>query len=260
MDVFKSFSFGRLIKTFLPGFVCLLSAILIVDGAISLMIGNSHPILDWAQANPVIATALAIPWAIILGILCNTLFFLYLAPVFIKSYYRKHASDFVRSEEEIIDYLLAHHACKVIPVGLLKKIRGEIDDYYFTLPYTSVEKVVFLQESFWDYHEFQLNLAFVLLLFSCALLFHLWVDRVFVALDASTSIAVVAVAVLLTMTISLLLLRAARTNYDSHRKRSLSLILGAFAQSMENQPPEKAQVDLMEEYVNELATEASHAP
>ncbi len=75
MNIFGAFTFGSLIKTFLPGFVWLIAiAILVADGA--QLLGIETDIWTQAKSKDQAALVLAIPISILLGLLSNVIVFM----------------------------------------------------------------------------------------------------------------------------------------------------------------------------------------
>lgn len=232
MDLLGTFGFGRLIRTFLPGSVILFAVALAVDGVLYL-IGVSYSVMGWVQEHEVLGTACAIPLALIFGVLSNTLSFMYLRPYIIKKPYKRELADFVRDEAEIIDHLVNKHASRVLPPALVNLTKNQISTIFFALPYTSAENTAFLLDSYWYFHESQLNLAFATITLCAAILFYLVAYGVFAWLGLGRSIVVVSLLLIFTIFIVLAFIKAAQTNYREHTRKRLSLILGAFASSSE---------------------------
>jgi hypothetical protein len=233
MDLLGTFGFGRLIRTFLPGSVILFAVALAIDGALYLIVGVPYGVVRWMQEHEVLGTACAIPLALIFGVLSNTLSFMYLRPHIIKKPYKRDSADFVRNEEKIFDYLINTHVSRVLPRKLANLVENQISMLFLALPYASAENTAFLLDSYWYFHEAQLNLAFATITLCAAILFYLGAYGVFAGLGLGRSIVVVSLLLIFTIFIVLAFVRAAQTNYREHTRKRLSLILGAFASSSE---------------------------
>lgn len=87
MEVFSAFSFGRLIKTFLPGFLSFIALCLFFDFVLQHPDGNRSVLLDWVNrstSSALVISFVSIPISTILGVMSNTLVFSLLLNSFIR--------------------------------------------------------------------------------------------------------------------------------------------------------------------------------
>ena len=227
MNVFGAFSFGRLIKTFLPGFIILLSIPLYAE-AMLLAVGSGHSLLHWTYSNAVLASVISIPLSLILGIISNIVFFAFLTERIIRKPFNENNQAFNDTQQKISEWIVSHYEAKdVIPRDIFKDFKNYIDLDFFLLPQIQLDKLIFLQESYWYYLEFQLNLILSLVLFAVSILFlysvhvfktgfNLWSYLFFVVLCSFVLSFLIYIS-----------LKAAKLNYEKHRKKLLSLQLGA---------------------------------
>ena len=225
MNVFGSFSFGRLIKTFLPGFMILLAGIGYGE-AFLLFSGNDNAIIEIATENPVFFVAFSIPFSIIFGIFTNTVTFSYGLDLLVRRHHQKENGEFYEYESTLKSSALKHYAdCLFENEGTRNQFMKYCDFQYFTLRTLPLEKFLFLEDSYWYYLEFQLNtilaLCFGAPVFIGTLSLFLW-SQVFSNL---TRCVILSFAVLLGFCCLRILLKAARINFDRYKKKNLSLLI-----------------------------------
>jgi len=229
MNVFGTFTFGRLIKTFLPGTVLFASALLYLD-AVANLFGLDFSVINWAIGNPILTTLATIPGSIILGILLNTVVFGGLLDVLVRQPVNSEMSEFNVLRDSIVDCTLnTSETNTLIPSDIYDTFKEHVDFDSFMLPRVDLDKLVYIRESYWYYLEFQVNVALASV-FSLTGVFFWWIrhDTV-VGLTAGPALVLAAALILVTGLVFVALIRAARLNYMRHKKKLLSLWIGQMA-------------------------------
>jgi hypothetical protein len=222
MELFGSFGFGRILKTLLPGFVALLGMLGYAELTI-IAINGTPIIIPFALARAGAFSAAAVPVAIILGVLSNTVCFVYAH----RALQRHHAAHVPRYYElaEVFRELLAQ---RIITTSNSSRdaalfIVAEADISGLLLPLLQVDKLAFVKERFWSYGEFQLNmLAAVTFAIPAALWW--WV-----ALPSSSQHSPLLLFMLLIAYgfFARLSIKAAWLNFKAHKMKTLSFQLGS---------------------------------
>jgi hypothetical protein len=226
MNVFGAFSFGRLIKTFLPGFVVLMSIPLYVESVL-LIANSSHSLLNWIYANAILASALAVPLSLIFGIISNIVFFTFLTDRLIRKPFIEGNQDFNKTQQRISEWITSHYEDKnLIPSDIFGDFKKYIDLDFFLLPQLQLDKLVFLQESYWYYLEFQLNLILSVIVFAIAILLRVSVYTFKSEASLCFYILFVILSMMFFVSVINISLKAAKINYDRHKRKLLSLQVG----------------------------------
>jgi hypothetical protein len=237
MNLFSSFTFGRLIKTFIPGFVLLMSLLIILDGYLRAHHGPSAMVyLDLPNSSAVIVSS-AVVLCIILGLISNTIVFAGLNdwlvrapvkkahPVLFEA--KKHVENMISETyiRNIRGRLAGDSACQSAESGeniWIDQAESQIDAEYVILREFDTSKILYIQEQYWYYMELHINLAFSIAVMIPSFLFrdisvhgHMTFDRdlAFIAI----SIGMIA-----------FLVRMAKSNYLRHSKKILSLFCSFF--------------------------------
>jgi hypothetical protein len=169
MNVFGAFTFGGLIKTFIPGCVWL-GALLLAWRALRLFVPAlselPFPETSTGQQN---ALVLAIPVAILLGLLSNIVVFMGFNDLLVRNPVRRNDWPLF----ELYDWLVRELRTEYW--GLLKCGEARLqaafslhsDVELLTLQAVGVENLAYVREQYWFHMEFQVNLllaTFVMLL------------------------------------------------------------------------------------------------
>jgi hypothetical protein len=222
MELFGSFSFGRLLKTFLPGFVALLGAIAYFELTI-IAVHGAPMIIPFALARAGAFSAGAIPVAIILGVLSNSVCFVYAHRVL-----QRHHAAHVPRYYELAKLLQELLATRIITTSNCSRdtavlVVEETDLSGLLLPLQPVEKLTLLKERFWSYGEFQLNMLAAVTFAMPAVLW--W----WAALPSSSRHSPLLLLMLLITYgfFARLSIKAAWLNFKAHKMKTLSFQLGS---------------------------------
>jgi hypothetical protein len=224
MTILNGLGFSRLIKTVVPG----LLLVGIVGGyadLISSFVGHGDPVFQWAQRNVSLAAALALPLSIALGILSNTVMFGWANDRLIRQQFDREQPGVSRMEQELLEHAIALKASDF--KQQLADAQVILDLEYLLIGEVELEKLTFLQESYWYYLDFQMNVGLALAL-AAPLLAGLSAKGILLLspkiwIAVTLGIAVIPLSALLLM----FLLKAARLNYHKHRVKRLSLLIAA---------------------------------
>lgn len=228
MDIFGSFTFGRLIKTFLPGFVIFLSLCTYVDIFFYNFFDATY-LYNFAKSDSALFVAFSIPFSIILGVLSNTLFFTYFTRALITKNHYKHFPEFYDFQKKVFDIVKCRVADTLrIDDPSKDRFDKSIDVESFLLSKTDVDKVIYASECFWYYLEFQLNILWAFS-FMLPAVITVWI---MFALKKNMTPSVILmfsalIIVIFTLTCRMLLI-SARKNFYFHKKQYLSLLLGSY--------------------------------
>lgn len=240
MNLFSSFTFGRLIKTFFPGFILLISAILILD-VLSKWFHQGKPIIDFQSASQHGAemVAICIALSMLLGLLSNTFVFAgfndFLVRRNVKKNYRnifeaKSAIEKEISLKCIDDIKLKSKICDEDAA----KIFIELDAEYIAMHEFDSSKMIYIQEQYWYYMELHTNLALSILVMCFSFVMRdvfvnsLLRQEVFFRDLAAIFIAIPMACFLITM---------ARVNYRKHNTKMLSLLSSYFREMQSDDVP-----------------------
>jgi len=226
MNIFGAFTFGSLIKTFLPGFVWLV-AIGIVEADISRAMSAPPLMLTFIQAHEQTAVVLAIPAAILLGLLSNMVVFMGINDRLVRQPVRRDNPALF----QLYDRLTAGIRDRTwAPLGctddaLRTAFHAHADVELILLPILGVDKIAYMREQYWYHLEFQINLLLSIVVIFLALLF----SAAYNAGSVLTFCLQVLIYLAILIPICILLCRAARKNYQRHVAKMLSLIAGVAA-------------------------------
>lgn len=228
MNVLSSFNFGKVLKIALPGFVASVGAALAVDAGVALVSGARGVLFGWMNREPVLASFLAIPAAILAGLVINALLFTFLLERLVRRSFDAAHSDFLAVHREVFQALVKRSLgnATVLPEPMAARFAKHVDPGAFLLPTVDLQRFLYYQESYWSYLEFSVNMIVALtaavgggLLWAAANL-HQWNVPVWRLVIAA------AVVVCLAGAMAYLFLRTARMNYARHRAKFLSLFVG----------------------------------
>jgi hypothetical protein len=226
MNLFGAFNFGRLIKTFLPGFVILIGLCLVIDSSIVLATSN-RLFLKWIERDAVLLTLISIPLSLICGIVSNMVCFTFVTDKLIRLPYNRENAALNNLQESVSNWVNEHCASKdKLNPTILNEFKNYFDLEYFLLPIIKLEKLSYLQESYWYYLEFQLNITLASIFFALAAIS--WSALYFPVLGLSCRayLCLVVAFSSLVAFVALLSVKAARLNYDRHRRKLISFLIG----------------------------------
>lgn len=219
MNLFGAFNFGRLIKTFLPGFIFLIATL----GYIAIFnyyLAGQEKILAYCASNPVLFIGVSIPTSIILGIFSNIVFFTYGTTRLIREKHEKKNRDFYKFKNKIYSSVKEYFANKFTQDHETnEQFYKNCDVEYLLFRELPLDKLVFLQESYWYYLEFQINIylgVWYIFPLSTMILWSFY-NKFLVIPD-----------IIFFMFLLRLLISSARLNYDKHQRKHLSLLISNF--------------------------------
>jgi hypothetical protein len=224
MNMFGAFTFGSLIKTFLPGLVWL-AAIVLLEADIAQLLGVQNTLWTFAQSKDQAALVLAIPVSILLGLLSNMVVFMGVNDVLVRSPVRKANPELSKLYDELCTRV------KLKCWGSLEKMdpaysamfTQQIDAEIVLLNSMGVEKLAYVREQYWYHLEFQLNLILSVAAIAGASIFSILLN----AGSTQARVVWVAVCVIAALLTILGLLAAARKNYARHVAKMASAMAAA---------------------------------
>jgi hypothetical protein len=234
MNIFGAFTFGSLIKTFLPGFVWLI-AIVVLFWDFSDTLGLPPELWPQLLTKDQALIVLAIPGSILLGLLSNILVFMGLNDRLVRSpMHRKYAALYGLLEEL---KRRVREQCwdRLAPQTNLDRtlfFSDTIDPEIILLERMGVEKLAYVREQYWYHLEFQLNLMLSLIVLFLALII-----ATIIRIGFCAGIGYIVLCAVLGCVFSIWLLTSARKNYCRHLAKMASLMTALL--SAPPKPPEK---------------------
>ena len=231
----SAFSFGKLIKTFLPGSILTVGLYLFVEAL--WWVGKHGSIISILSEEKwrTVAVGLSLPVALLLGFLLNTWVWMRV---------NKAIKDPVIDEVDRSGYRALRQSLLKVRAEGLARITHEPDfaskgpegfpreslEYYF-LPVVTLERLGFLWESYFSWYEFQINsaYAFIVTFFFGAVL--LLVKPVTFWLKLVSAIALIVCGRLLFEALK----AAARKNLLQYDRNLLILIASSLNHARENE-------------------------
>lgn len=226
MNVFGAFTFGGLIKTFIPGFVWLVALWLFWRGAEALVpvIPAMPHVPDSQWGNALIV---AIPVAILLGLLSNIVVFMGVNDVLVRLPVRKKSETLFRLYDWVINRLREEYReqlnCLERPIQ--DAFVSHADPEYLVLETVGVEHLAYVREQYWYHMEFQLNLLLAIFVSLLGILLQQASEMIGPHWQPAAEWAGFAFLVL--GGVCWLLLRAARKNYSRHVAKMTSVMAAA---------------------------------
>lgn len=216
--------FARLIKTFVPGLFLLLGLGGYFDLVSTTMRGE--PVLwPWVSANAALAIALISVAAIAVGILSNMIVFTFATDRLIRKPFSK-GNESLESEEAALLRAARNLICrdhiatnKAVPLDLEYLLAREI----------ALDKLTYLQESYWYYLEFQMNMGVALTVLGPLIVIGAFLCATWMGFGEPMVAVISAVALLLVVATLALLLKTARVNFARHRVKRFSMMLSAYS-------------------------------
>ena len=173
----SAFSFGKIIKTFLPGTV-LCAAMLLVLEALSRSFANQSIAPTIANKDVIVATTAALlPLSLLLGFVLNTVVWLVFNRRVARPIVRRqlgHSETYKLLRAALLDRLKAGLKNVAPAIGSVEQEFQSLE--YFYLPVITLERHNQLWESYFSWYEFQANTAFAVMFFAAALIFYLSVE------------------------------------------------------------------------------------
>jgi hypothetical protein len=229
----SAFSFGKIIKTFLPGSL-LCAALLLVAEALWQLLSCRSIVPIIANKDVIVATTAALlPLTLILGFVLNTVVWFAIngwMRALVRWRLRKSTAYMVL-RSALLDRL--HVGLKRV-APKLEAIDPKLESLdYFYLPVVTLERHNQLWESYFSWYEFQTNTALATVLFAAALVFYLLVKP----LQPSHEIIACELVIAVSIAGAVMLLAAAAGNLIQYELKLPVLIADAleFQQPMQNQ-------------------------
>ena len=227
MNLFGSFSFGSLIKTFLPGLV-LFFVVLVYLELFAFWTHEYIGIFEYLFSKPVLLTILSIPASIILGVTLNSIVFSGLSEYLLENRHEKNNKSFYNFRKSVIEKsnkkMLTYFGFSEQHEEIFKQV---IDPRYFFLHKISLDNLMYLRESYWYYLEFQLNTLVAISFGMPAFISALCVFKSKSVIELQALLVMIVTLVVCWCFFAWLFMRSAEYNLDAHRKKELSLLLGA---------------------------------
>lgn len=213
MNIFGAFTFGSLIKTFLPGFVWL-AAIVLLEADISLYFGTRPTLWTYAQTKDQAALVLAIPVSILLGLLSNIVVFMGVNDFLVRKPVKKANLELVLLYDELANRIRMKcwNSLGSIDSKHKNSFNKQIDPEIVLLHSLGVEKLAYVREQYWYHLEFQLNLILSIVGITSALIISSLVN----AASLQERILLIVICIGGAWSIVCGLLAAARKNYTRH--------------------------------------------
>jgi hypothetical protein len=234
MNIFGAFTFGSLIKTFLPGFVWLI-AIGIVEADISRFHGLEPLLFGYASAHDQAALILTIPASILLGLMSNIVVFMGVNDVLVRNPVKKKNPALFTLHDRLAKEL--RDRCWANLAQVDASDRAEFDrcaDVEIVMLHTiGVDKLAYVREQYWYHLEFQVNLLLSIVVMIAAAI----AGSVLGAESISTAIFHAVAYLVVAVPVCWLLFLAARKNYQRHIAKTMSLMAAVLS------PPPQRAVD-----------------
>jgi len=235
MNIFGAFTFGSLIKTFLPGIVWLLAiGILEVDIAQAL---HAKPFISsFVQTHEPASLALAFPAAILLGLMSNIVVFMGVNDRLVRNPVR-NANAALFSLYDLIATRIRDRCWQTLALGD-QKTRQDFDACtdveIIMLPALGPANLAYVREQYWYHLEFQMNLLLSLVALFAGAAINTWMN----ASSFLSFLVQLLIYLILFVPVWAWLLKAARKNYCRHISKMLSLMTGVLCPQQER--PEAA--------------------
>jgi hypothetical protein len=159
LNIFSAFTFGSLIKTFIPGFVWLV-AFGLVEAEISRALSGPPDIWQFASAHEQAALVLAIPAAILLGLLSNIAVFMGLNDWLVRKPVRKKYGELFALYDSLIALFRSKcwNALNLTNDRLRVSFEAYTDVEIMILKVIDLDELIYVREQYWYHLEFQVNL------------------------------------------------------------------------------------------------------
>lgn len=228
MNLFGTFSYGNIIKTFIPGVFFVVAIALLVDDYNYLRSGV-YIIFDFTSSNPVLSIALLIPLSIFMGIVSNSLCFTLIIPRFIEQPFKDKNPDFLEYKNSVIKEMKSHYmALLKTPSDMEKSFNDHMDVRSFLLNKKELSTLQYLRESYWYFMEFQVNSIMAITILAFGGVLNIILRYKSGAMPSDMVFAYLIVIFLCVSVLFKMFMSAARENYVKHEKKSLSYLQGAY--------------------------------
>lgn len=229
MNIFGSFTFGSLIKTFLPGVVWLI-AICILEADWALLNQTKPALLSYAQAKDQSAMLLAFPAAIFLGLMSNVLVFMGINDCLVRNPVRRLNPKLFALYDDLEQRVRERYRQLLLIDNQQRESFGAYTDVEIVmLTELELPKLAYVREQYWYHLEFQMNLVVSLVPLMAGIAWHAYLTAATTAAWLWPAVMDVGIFVLACA----LLIKAARKNYTRHISKMLSLMVGFLSRKIE---------------------------
>lgn len=229
----SAFSFGKIIKTFLPGTILCAALLLALETAFQ-WIGHRSIVPIIANKDIIVATTAALlPIALILGFVLNTVVWLLVNRLVARPIVHRRLA-------KSSTYVCLHAGLLARMHAGLKDCAQDLDSVgdhfdsieYYYLPLITLERHNLVWESYFSWYEFQANTALAIVIFAVALCAYLSVLRLKPIHESWAEASTIVIAVTGFAT----LLWASLLNLEEFERKLLILIAGSLAEKEDPQP------------------------
>ncbi len=227
MNLFNAFSFGRLIKTFLPGFLIFFGVCAYIDMFSEVILG-AFILSNFAFKQPAIFIVILIPSSIILGVFSNIVFFTFATEFIIEKRHRSNESKFYEFETNILDNIKQDIIKNLKFDDIGDGFRDNIDIKAFLLNRIGIEKLAYLKDCYWYYLEFQLNILLAIDFIVPAIILYWLKTTNSHGVSLVANIGIILIILVLTSSINVLFINSARKNFYYYKRKYLSLVVGSY--------------------------------
>jgi hypothetical protein len=227
LNIFGAFTFGSLIKTFLPGIVWLL-ALGLLEADIARLRGVAPLISTFVQAKEQAALVLAFPAAILLGLISNIVVFMGINDWLVRNPVKRANPTLFALYEQLVGRIRSQ--CSETLALDQQQARHDFDTHtdveLIMLAELGTTTLAYVREQYWYHLEFQMNLLLSLVGLFLGVALNTWLGQ-----GAGISLFLnIFLYFLLFFAVGVLLLEAARKNYARHISKMLSLMVGVLCQ------------------------------
>jgi hypothetical protein len=224
MNIFGAFTFGSLIKTFLPGFAWL-AAIVLLEADVRQW-QDAPPVLwSYATSKDQAALVLAIPASILLGLLSNIIVFMGMNDRLVRAPVRRANLDLCALYDMLAQRVRDRYWTSLggADPAFRPVFNANIDPELVLLHTLGVDKLSYVREQYWYHLEFQLNL----LLSTGAVALAVTVSILLNVPSAPWRIVLAMASIALAVLAMRGLLAAARKNYARHIAKIATIMAAA---------------------------------
>jgi hypothetical protein len=232
MNIFGAFTFGSLIKTFIPGFVWLVALWLLWRGAAALI--PVLPPLPTLPESEYQNALVALPLAILLGLLSNIVVFMGVNDALVRGPVKRRATDLFALQDWVIRRVRDKYSARLgaMEQAVASAFYQHADAEWLILDRIGVKHLAYVREQYWYHMEFQVNLFLAVATALVGLLAGLAPDMWGPAPRPAAEWIVTATVVL--GGLCWFLLRAARKNFHRHVAKMTSLMVAAVCEETED--------------------------
>jgi hypothetical protein len=223
------FSYGNILKTFLPGMLLLTGFVLLID-AYNFYTTDPHTyiLLELTAKYPLLSITILASTAIVVGILSNSIYFKWIIPL-IGAVFESKNTDFKKFKETMEAEMNEHYSelLSIDPTFHPVKKSG-FDVRAFLLNRTDLVALQYLRESYWYYMEFQLNAIGAIIVLYVACIVHMALRLNFKLIQDFYFWPIFTSATVFFLITIIIFSKAAYENYEKHEKKFFSFLLGTY--------------------------------